>query len=77
MKKSLCSLGTVLSKKEQKDIAGGHLVAIIKACVGTGNGGVGSVGYSSACVGRKQDESCTINGHAAACTGVGGGFWFY
>ncbi|MGY3791717.1 hypothetical protein [uncultured Aquimarina sp.] len=77
MKKSLSTLGKVLTRKEQQQIAGSRLIAIVTTCIGTGTGGVGSVGHSSACVGREQDESCTINGHAAACTGIGGGFWFY
>ncbi|GAA0716075.1 hypothetical protein GCM10009430_11380 [Aquimarina litoralis] len=77
MKKQLLSIGEVLTRNEQEQIVGSGLIAIIKSCTGTGTGGVGSVGYSSACVGREKGENCTINGYAAACTGAGGGFWFY
>jgi len=27
--------------------------------------------------GTARGEKCTINGYLAACTGNGGGFWFY
>lgn len=64
-----------LSKKEQKNINGG--LSPIRGCFGTGTGGVSSVGYSSACVGQENGTRCTINGYQAACTGIGGGFWFY
>ena len=64
----------ILSREDQKLINGGSL---IKLCAGTGTGGVTTLGFSTACIGQPQKASCTINGGAAACTGNGGGFWFY
>lgn len=76
MKKTILNLGKTLSKKKQKSIQGGMPeIDLTPRCVGTGTGGVSSVGFSSACIGRSG--KCTINGYQAACTGNGGGFWFY
>ena len=74
--KTLKKIGKTLSRNEQKNIHGGML-SLIRSCVGTGTGGAGSEGYSQACVGQSSGAKCTINGYLAACTGNGGGFWFY
>ena len=71
----MSNLGKALTKTQQKQINGEGFSAT--KCSGTGTGGVSSVGYSSACVGRSSGTKCTINGYLAACTGNGGGFWFY
>lgn len=63
-----------LSKSDQKAINGGIGPLL---CSGTGTGGHWTLGHSAACIGRNSGESCTINGYAAACTGIGDGFWFY
>lgn len=75
MKKSILQLGKSLDRSEQKSIHGGGLTAT--RCNGTGTGGVVTEGYSDACVGKPSGTQCTINGYLAACTGNGGGFWFY
>lgn len=79
MKKSILNFGEILSKKDQKEVYGGFPRNLTpkKSCGGSGTGGVSSVGYSSACFGHSNGQDCLINGYLAACTGNGGGFWFY
>ncbi len=80
MKKSILNLGNALNKLEQKEINGGMPhgpITDISTCSGTGSGGHTSLGHSGACIGRKHGTDCTINGYLGACTGNGGGFWFY
>lgn len=75
MKKSILHLGKAIGKMEQKSIKGGE--ELEPACIGTGTGGVGSTGFSQACVGQPRGTQCIIDGYLAACTGNGGGFWYY
>ncbi len=70
--KKLVNLGKALNKVEQKLIRGEAQI-----CAGTGTGGGGSLGHSSACIGQNSGTKCMINGYLAACTGNGDGFWFY
>ncbi len=78
MKKQILNLGKGLGKAEQRKInGGGPKGPPTEVCIGTGTGGVWSVGYSSACIGHDNGTDCTIDGQLAACNGIGGEFWFY
>ncbi|MDY8136213.1 hypothetical protein [Aquimarina sp. 2201CG5-10] len=76
MSKKILKLETArkLSREEQRSVNGGRG---LERCSGSGTGGVSTVGYSQACVGKANGTRCTINGYQAGCTGIGGGFWFY
>ena len=78
MKKEILNIGEVLNKTEQKKVnGGGPKGPPSQICSGTGTGGHWNLGYSTACIGQPSGTQCTINGYLAACTGNGGGFWFY
>ncbi|MBL4604875.1 MAG: hypothetical protein JKY02_04220 [Flavobacteriaceae bacterium] len=80
MKKQILNIGKTLNKVEQKEILGGGPQGPPTAsCIGTGTGGVSSVGHSDACIGHDSGTNCVINGYLAACAGTNASdkFWFY